>query len=76
LPNIDAVVGLHVERHLLAVVHHFAVPHRNDLAPLGLSLGSVGNDDAALLGFLLFLAPDEDPVMQRTNLHGQLASRL
>src|SRR2546425_3077468 len=72
----DAVVGLHVQRDFLAVLVHLPVAHRDDLALLGLFLRGVGNDDAALLGVLLFLALDEDPVMQRTNLHGQSASRL
>src|SRR6266851_2025442 len=72
----DAVVGLHVQRDLLAVLRYLPVAHRDDLALLGLLLRGVGNDDAALLGVLLFLALDEDPVMQRTNLHGYSASRL
>src|SRR5882724_9439628 len=72
----DAVVGLHVQRDFLAVLVHLPVAHRDDLALLGLLLRGVGNDDAALLGVLLFLALDKDPVMQRTNLHGQSASRL
>src|SRR6266542_1379021 len=72
----DAVVGLHVQRDFLAVLVHLPVAHGDDLALLGLLLRGVGNDDAALLGVLLFLALDKDPVMQRTNLHGQSASRL
>src|SRR6059036_830743 len=67
----DAVVGLHVQRDLLAVLRHFPVAHRDDLALLGLFLRGVRNNDAALLGVLFFLALDEDPVMQRTNLHDQ-----
>src|SRR5713226_6868930 len=66
----DAIVGLHVQGDLLAVLVHPPVAHRDDLALLGLLLRGVGNDDAALLGFLLLLALDEDAVMQRTNLHG------
>src|SRR6266446_7327475 len=66
-----AVVGLHVQRDLLAILVHLPVAHRDDLALLGLFLRGVGNNDAALLGVLLFLALDEDPVMQRTNLHGR-----
>jgi hypothetical protein len=57
----DAVVGLHVQRDLLAVLHHLPGAHRDDPALLGLLLRGVGNDDAALLGVLLFLALDEDP---------------
>src|SRR5439155_15779942 len=72
----DAVVGLHVQRDFLAVLVHLPVAHGDDLALLGLLLRGVGNDDAALLGVLLFLALDKNPVMQRTNLHGQSASRL
>src|SRR3989449_1335015 len=72
----DPVVRLHVQRDLLAILVHLPVAHCDDLALLGLLLRGVGNDDAALLGILLFLALDEDPVVQRTNLHGQSASRL
>src|SRR6266851_7349377 len=72
----DAVAGLHVQRDLRAVLHHLAVAYRNDFTLLGLLLCAVGNDDAALLGFLLLLPLHEDPVMQWTNLHGPRASRL
>src|SRR6266852_903443 len=72
----DAVASLHVQRDLLAVLHHLAVAHRDDFALLGLLLCAVGNDDAALLGFLLLLPLHEDPVMQWTNFHGPRASRL
>jgi len=51
-----------------------AFPHRDHLALLGLFLGGVRDDDAALLLLLLLQPLDKDAVMQRTNLHGQLAS--
>jgi len=62
-------------RDLLALVGDFAVTDGDHLALLGLFLGAVRDDDAALPGFLLFLPLDEDAVVQRTNLHGQIASR-
>src|SRR5512138_3384090 len=71
----DLVAGLHVERDLLALVVHLPVAHRDDLALLGLFLRRVRDDDAALLDLLLLLPLDENSVVQRTNLHGQRASR-
>src|SRR6476660_2423966 len=71
----DLIAGLHVERDLLALVVHLPVPYRDDLALLGLFLRGVRDDDAALLDLLLLLPLDENSVMQRTNLHGQRASR-
>src|SRR6266436_3368459 len=59
----DAVVGLYVQADLLAVLVHLPVAYRDDLALLGLLLGGIRNDDAALLDFLLLLALDEDAVM-------------
>src|SRR4029453_4536059 len=64
----DAVTGLHVERDALAAVVDLAGAHRDDLRALGLFLGGVGDDDPADLLLALFLALDEDSVMQRTNL--------
>src|SRR6266446_6137526 len=71
----DLVAGLYVERDLLPLVVHLPVPHRDDLALLGLFLRRVRDDDAALLDLLLLLPLDENSVVQRTNLHGQRASR-
>src|SRR6266852_7635246 len=59
----DAVVGLYVQGDLLAVLVHLPVAYRDDLALLGLLLGGIRNDDAALLDFFLLLALDEDAVM-------------
>jgi hypothetical protein len=42
----DGVPGLHVEREDLAVVLRLALAGGDDLALLGLLLGSVGDDDA------------------------------
>src|SRR5467141_419630 len=59
----NAIVGLHIQRDLLAVLVHLPVAYRDDLALLGLLLGGIRDDDAALLDFLLLLALDEDAVM-------------
>ena len=71
----DLVARLHVEGYLLAVIVDLALADGDDLALLGLFLRAVRNDDAALPGLLLLLPLDEDAVVQRTNLHGQIASR-
>src|SRR5262249_25008330 len=65
----DAVASLHVQRDLLALVVHLAGSDRDDLPLLGLLLRRVRNDDAALLHLLLLDSLDENPVVQRTNLH-------
>src|SRR5574342_299297 len=70
----NLVARLHIERDLLALVVHLPVPHRDDLALLGLLLRGVRDDDAALLDLLLLLTLDENSVVQRTNLHGRRAS--
>src|SRR5262245_50757118 len=70
----DAVAGLHVEGDALAVVGDLAVASGDDLPALRLFFRRVGNDDAADLLLALFLALDEDAVMQRTDFHGPLAS--
>src|SRR3954467_4124007 len=64
----DLVALLDGERGLLAVVEALAVADRQDLAPLGLFLGRVGEDDAAL-GLALGLDTlDEDLVAEGTQL--------
>src|SRR5713101_2870174 len=63
LPEQDAIVGLHIQGDLLAVLVHLPVAYRDDLALLGLLLGGIRDDDAALLDFLLLLALDADAVM-------------
>src|SRR4051794_18057169 len=64
----DLVALLDGERGLLAVVEALAVADRQDLAPLGLLLGRVGEDDAAL-GLPLGLDTlDEDLVAEGTQL--------
>src|SRR5215831_20900341 len=64
----DAVAGLHVQRDLLAVIADLAVAHGDDLRLLRLFLGSVRNDDATLLHFLLLEPFNEYPIVQGTNL--------
>src|SRR5215831_16526726 len=65
----DAVAGLHVQWDLLALLAHLAGSDGDDLPLLGLFLRRVRNDDAALLRLLLLDSLDENPVVQRTNLH-------
>jgi hypothetical protein len=66
---------LHVERDELAGLVAAARADGDDLALLGLFLGGVRNDDAAL-GLLFFLdALDDDAVVQRTELHGDCKGR-
>src|ERR1700677_4389023 len=61
-----AVAGLDVDRNQLAGSSAAAGPDRRDLPLLGLFLGTVGNDDAALGLFLGIDTLDHDTVMQRT----------
>src|SRR5262247_2507828 len=69
LPEQDLVTGLHVERHLLAVVVDLAGADGDDLALLRLLLGRVRDDDPAPLDLLFLQTLDQDPIVQRTNLH-------
>src|SRR6185437_10287042 len=65
----DAVAGLHVERHELAILIPGAWTNGDDLAFHRLFLGRVRNDDAAL-GLAFFLdSLDHDAVVKRTELH-------
>jgi hypothetical protein len=66
----DAVARLDVERNELAGFVARAGADGDDFTFLGLFLGGIGNDDAAL-GFLFaFEALDDDAVMQGTEFHG------
>src|SRR5437879_8957388 len=69
LPEQDLVAGLHVERHLLAVVVDLAVADGDDLALLGLFLGRVRDDDPAPFGLLFLQTLDQHPIVQLRNLH-------
>src|SRR5919202_1279927 len=66
----DAVAGLDVERHELALLVAHAGADGEDLALHRLLLGGVGDDDPAP-GLLLLLDPlDEDAIVERPELHG------
>ena len=66
----DAVAGLHVERHDLAVFQTLAFADGDDFAFLRLFFCAVGDVKAAvrLLGFVLNPF-DHDAVIERTNFH-------
>src|SRR5207249_5380334 len=63
----DAVALLDVEGDALAVVVDLAGADRLDRRALRLFLRRVRDDDPADLLLALFLALDEDPIVQRTN---------
>src|SRR5918995_6900603 len=63
------VAGLHVQRLDLAGLVAGAGAGGDDLALLGLLLGRVRDDDAALRLLLRVDAADNNPVVQRTELH-------
>ena len=54
----------------LAVVVELAVADGDDFGLLRLLLGGVGDDDAAPDLLLLLDALDQDPIVQRTDIHG------
>src|SRR5918993_489282 len=66
----DAVAGLDVEGLDLAGLVAGARPGGDHLALLGLLLGGVRDDDAALGLFFRVDAANDNPVVQRTELHG------
>src|SRR5437879_9813026 len=59
LPEQDLVAGLHVERHLLAVVVDLAVADADDLALLGLFVCRVRDDGYARLALTLLETPGQ-----------------
>jgi hypothetical protein len=63
----DDVALFHLGSEAIAALTEAARAHSHDLALLGLLLGGVGNDDAALAG-LLGHRLDDDAVPQRTDL--------
>src|SRR5262245_58402746 len=65
----DLVALLDLERRDLAVVVHLAGAHRDHESLLGLLLGGVGDDDAALGLGLGLEALDQDAVVQGSELH-------
>src|SRR5215212_131784 len=68
------VAGLHVQWLDLAGLVAGAGAGGDDFALLGLLLGGVRDDDAALRLLLRVNAADNNPVVQRTELHGMLLS--
>src|SRR5690606_9155415 len=70
----DPVAGLHVERANAAVLEQLAGADRHHAPLLGLLLGGIRDDDAALRGGLLLDALDQDAVVQGSDLHGSRLS--
>src|SRR5262245_56630599 len=64
-----AIIYLYIQRSDLTIVTDFSLAHRNDLSLLGLFLGGIGNDDSTLAFFLFLDALDDDPVLQRLDIH-------
>src|SRR5215831_580764 len=69
LPEEDQVAGLHIQGDALAVVLDLSGTGRDDLALLRLFLGRVRDDDASDLLFAFLDALDNDPVVQRSDVH-------
>ena len=63
LPEQDPVARLDVERDLLALLGHLAVPGRDHLALLGLLLRGVRDDDPPLPDLFLFEPFDEQTIV-------------
>jgi hypothetical protein len=66
-----AVALLDLKRDFLPVVIGLAGAERHDDALLGLFLGGIGDDDAALLGFLLFGRLNEEAISERFDVQCQ-----
>ena len=62
-PEQDLVAGLDVERDLLAFLGDLPVTRGDHLALLGLLLRRIGDDDPALLHFLLFEPLDQNAIV-------------
>src|SRR6516162_6165722 len=72
LPVQHAVADLHVERRDAPVVADLALAGGHDGALLGLLLGAVGNDDPARRLLFSLARPQEQSVLQRSDLHRAL----
>src|SRR3954451_18318416 len=73
-PKQHTIASLHIERGYLASLIASAGADRNHLAFLGLLLGGVWDDDAALRLLLRLDTADDHAVMQGTELHRCLLS--
>src|SRR5262249_43908058 len=70
LPEQDLVPDLHVERGNLAVLVDLALADRDHLPLLGLFLGRIGDDDAALgLLHILLETLHEDAILEWPDPH-------
>src|SRR5260221_3558117 len=65
----DEVAGFDIEGDALPVVLGFPVAGGDDLALLGFFLGGIRDDDAADLLLAFFDALNNDPVVQRSDVH-------
>src|SRR5512147_651969 len=70
LAHEDPVALLDVHRRALAVVGELARADGDHLGLLRLLLGGVRNDDAPPDLLLLLYALHQDPIVQRTDIHG------
>jgi len=66
----DAIASLDVQREYLAVFVDLALAYGNHFALLRLLFGRVGDDDAATNRFLFLNPPDQNAVMQGSQLGG------
>src|SRR2546422_3091394 len=66
----DQIARLHIAGHALAVVFHFAVARGDDLALLRLLFGRVRDDDPADFLLAFFKAPNNDPIVEWSDVHG------
>ena len=65
----DQIARLDIERDALAVVVHLAVAGGDDLALLRLLFGRVRDDDPADFLLAFFKAPNDEPIVQRSDIH-------
>src|SRR5438477_3524302 len=66
----DPVAHFEIRGASLAVLEDFPSADRNDLAEGGLLAGCIGDHDSPGRLALFRLAPDDDPVVQWTDVHG------
>src|SRR5437667_12470411 len=65
----DAIPRFHIQRYNFPVLSFGAAANSNYFAFLRLLLGRIGNDEAALHSLLLFNSLDQNPIVERSEIH-------
>jgi hypothetical protein len=65
----NQIARFDIEGDPLAIGLHFAIAGRDDFPPLRLLFGGVRDDDPANRLLALFKTPNDDPIVERSDMH-------